>query len=313
MKKLIKNNNLNQLFAQNLTNFEIPFIVVVVRGEFILDKKCAGTTKDIIDSFAVYLSQKGRSENTIKTYCGVIHTFSSWLEAQDKELHELTQQDVQSYIDFLETEKRSVSTINKIFNTINTFAKSQNRPEMTENIKRSKTKIDYVAPDFLTEEEVNTLLKKAKADSSKRNKAIVFALLYTGVRVSELCMLNRDDIKLNHKSQTGQMIVKNLEQENERIIPLSKELVHKLHDYLTSRNDEHEALFVSNYQKRIAARTVQHMLKEEYGVYPHKLRHTFCYDLVRKGVDLSIVAQLSGHSDVNVTRQYLAAIDDIVS
>ncbi|KHF39725.1 hypothetical protein LQ50_13975 [Halalkalibacter okhensis] len=266
----------------------------------------------MIDSFAVYLSQKGRSENTIKTYCGVIHTFSSWLETKDKNLHELTQQNVQEYIDFLESEKRSVSTINKIFNTINTFAKSQDRIEITENIKRSKIKIDYVAPDFLTEEEVSALLKKAKADASKRNTAIVFALLYTGVRVSELCLLNRDDIKLNHKSQTGQMVVRN-EQENERIIPLSKELVHKLHEYLTSRNDEHEALFVSNYQKRIAARTVQHMLKEEYGVYPHKLRHTFCYDLVRKGVDLSIVAQLSGHSDVNVTRQYLQAIEDIVS
>jgi site-specific recombinase XerD len=75
-----------------------------------------------------------------------------------------------------------------------------------------------------------------------------------------------------------------------------------------TRDDDCDALFLSNYQKRIAARTVQHMLKEEYGVYPHKLRHTFCYDLVRKGVDLSIVAQLSGHSDVNVTRQYVLAL-----
>ncbi|MDT8862981.1 tyrosine-type recombinase/integrase [Alkalihalobacillus sp. MEB130] len=275
-----------------------------------MDKKCAGITKDVIDSFAVYLSEKGRSENTIKTYCGVIHTFSTWLETQGIDLTALTQEDVQRYIGYLESENRSVSTINKIYNTINTFAKSRNVPELTAQIKRSKTKIDYVAPEYLSEEEVTAILKKAKTDSNKRNKAILYVLLYTGVRVSELCTLNREDVKLNHKSQTGQVIVKHAESKNERIIPLSKELVHTLHDYLSSRYDEQEALFVSNYQKRIAARTVQHMLKEEYGVYPHKLRHTFCYDLVRKGVDLSIVAQLSGHSDINVTKQYLVDVDD---
>jgi site-specific recombinase XerD len=277
-----------------------------------LDKKCAGTTKDVIDSFAVYLSEIGRSENTIKTYCGVIHSFCSWLEPQEKLITNLTKEDIQSYIYFLETEKRSVSTINKIFNTINTFVKSIDRPELIDSVERSNKKIDYVAPDYLNETEVLEILNRAKKDASKRNTAIVYTLLYTGVRVSELCMLNKADLKLNAKSQTGSVVVR-AESGNERIIPLSKELVAKLNDYLTSRVDEQEALFVSNYQKRIATRTVQHMLKQEYNIHPHKLRHTFCYDLVRKGVDLSIVAQLSGHSDVNVTKQYLNLVDDIVS
>ncbi|WP_332698048.1 tyrosine-type recombinase/integrase [Halalkalibacter lacteus] len=278
-----------------------------------MDKKCAGTTKDILDSFAVYLSHKGRSENTIKTYCGVIESYANWLDGNQKAIQNLTKQDIQSYIDYLESENRSVSTINKIFNTINTFVKSIDLPEMTDNVNRSQKKIDYVAPEVLREEELHALLKRAKADSSKRNVAIVYTLLYTGVRVSELCMLNKEDIQLNYKSQTGQIKVRNETQGNERIIPLTKELVHKLHEYLTSRQDDCDALFLSNYQKRIAARTVQHMLKEEYGVYPHKLRHTFCFDLVQKGVDLSIVAQLSGHSDVNVTKQYMLDINDTVN
>jgi site-specific recombinase XerD len=272
-----------------------------------LDKKCAGTTKDTLDSFAVYLSHKGRSENTIKTYCGVIDSFASWLEVNGKGINNLTNQDIQSYIDFLEAEKRSVATINKTFNTLNTFVKSLNLPDISNVIKRSNKKIVYSAPEILNEEEVLELLKHAKADTNKRNAAIVYTLLHTGVRVSELCMLNKEDIKLNYKKQTGQILVRNDVQGSERIIPLTKELVHKLHDYLMTRDDDCDALFLSNYQKRIAARTVQHMLKEEYGVYPHKLRHTFCYDLVRKGVDLSIVAQLSGHSDVNVTKQYVLA------
>ncbi|WP_227936503.1 tyrosine-type recombinase/integrase [Alkalihalobacillus deserti] len=277
-----------------------------------MDKKCAGTTKDVIDSFAVYLSEKGRSENTIKTYCGVIHSFCSWLESREKMITHLSKEDIQAYIHFLEAEKRSISTINKIFNTINTFARSISLPELTDTVQRTNKRIDYVAPDYLKETEVQELLNRSKKDQSKRNVAIVFTLLYTGVRVSELCMLNKTDIKLNAKSQTGQVVVRS-DNGNERMIPLSKELVAKLNDYLTSRTDDHDALFVSNYQKRIATRTVQHMLKEEYNVHPHKLRHTFCHDLVRKGVDLSIVAQLSGHSDVNVTKQYLDLADDVVS
>ncbi len=266
----------------------------------------------MIDSFAVYLSEKGRSENTIKTYCGVIHSFCSWLESREKMITHLSKEDIQAYIHFLEAEKRSISTINKIFNTINTFARSISLPELTDTVQRTNKRIDYVAPDYLKETEVQELLNRSKKDQSKRNVAIVFTLLYTGVRVSELCMLNKTDIKLNAKSQTGQVVVRS-DNGNERMIPLSKELVAKLNDYLTSRTDDHDALFVSNYQKRIATRTVQHMLKEEYNVHPHKLRHTFCHDLVRKGVDLSIVAQLSGHSDVNVTKQYLDLADDVVS
>ncbi|MFC0562085.1 tyrosine-type recombinase/integrase [Halalkalibacter alkalisediminis] len=277
-----------------------------------MDEKCAGTTKDVIDSFAVYLSEKGRSENTIKTYCGVIHSFCCWLESREKMITHLTKDDIQEYIYFLEAEKRSVSTINKIFNTINTFARSIALPELTDTVERTNKRIDYVAPDYLKEAELQELLSRAKKDTSKRNVAIVYTLLYTGVRVSELCQLNKKDIKLNAKSQTGQVMVRS-ESGNERMIPLSKELVIKLDDYLTSRTDDHDALFVSNYQKRIATRTVQHMLKQEYNIHPHKLRHTFCHDLVRKGVDLSMVAQLSGHSDVNVTKQYLDATTDNVS
>ncbi len=265
----------------------------------------------MIDSFAVYLSEKGRSENTIKTYCGVILSFCNWLESRDTIITDVTKDDIQAYIHYLEAEKRSVSTINKIFNTINTFVKSLELPELIDSVQRTNKKIDYVAPDFLDENEVQDIIKRAKKDPSKRNVAIVYTLLFTGVRVSELCMLNKKDLKLNPKSQTGSVVVR-ADNGNERIIPLSKELVAKLNDYLVSRTDDQEALFLSNYQKRIATRTVQHMLKQEYNIHPHKLRHTFCYDLVRKGVDLSIVAQLSGHSDINVTKQYLPIADDYV-
>ncbi|MBT9166113.1 MAG: Tyrosine recombinase XerC [Chloroflexi bacterium] len=53
----------------------------------------------------------------------------------------------------------------------------------------------------------------------------------------------------------------------------------------------------------MSARAVQHMLAV-YGVHPHKLRHTFCRELVGKGIDIATVAEPAGHADVNTTRRY---------
>lgn len=65
----------------------------------------------------------------------------------------------------------------------------------------------------------------------------------------------------------------------ERHVPVSAECRHAINAYLAQRNDDKEALFLSNYSKRISVRSVQHML-EQYGVHPHQLRHTFVKRLV---------------------------------
>ncbi|OIJ14535.1 hypothetical protein BKP35_06560 [Anaerobacillus arseniciselenatis] len=258
-------------------------------------------TEQIIDSFSDYLLAKGRSENTLKTYVGVLCTFSQWLEANDRSLVDVTSQDVQAYMNYLETEQRSASTINKIYNTINTFAKSINKSEIMNEIQRiEKDPRESNPPEPLDKNSLQQLLEKIKTDGNKRNIAIVYLLRHTGVRVSELCALHRSNIQLSN--QTGKLIVRN--NNGERVIPLPNECIQHVKEYLDSRDDQHEALFLSKSKKPLSVRTVQHTL-QQYGVHPKKLRHTFCYELVGKGLDLSVVAQLAGHSDVNLTRQYV--------
>jgi integrase/recombinase XerD len=53
----------------------------------------------------------------------------------------------------------------------------------------------------------------------------------------------------------------------------------------------------------ISERSVQHMLSN-YGIHPHMLRHTYARELVADKVDIATVAELMGHSDINVTRRY---------
>ena len=265
---------------------------------------------DILHSFESYLAEKGRSVNTVKTYSNVLQSFFNWLGNKGNLPNEFRKQDVQLYINHLEKEQRSFSTLKKVYNTINTFAKFINRTDITQDIQFLETETEQNYPEFLSKEEIEKLLYNVEEDGSKRNTAITHMLLKTGIRVSELCSLNKTHIELNDKTQTGQVVVRNKLLDNTRTIPLQRSLYHHLTVYIDSRNDNEEALFISNYQQRISSRTVQHMLKQ-YGVYPHKLRHTYCYGLIGKGLDLSIVAQLAGHSDIYVTKQYLKLRSDL--
>ena len=264
-----------------------------------MSKKCAGEYQEILEFFARYLEDKGRSENTIKTYLGVLQSFFNWLKNRHGNIPELSKNEIQVYMNYLESEQRSAATVEKVFRTLTVFARYINQPQITDDIYRKEKLGDKTAPESLAENEVEYLLREIEQVGNERNTAIVYTLLYTGIRVSELCSLNRSDI------ETGFITIKSRKDDDKgRTIPMSKAFSNHLKTYLESRTDSHEALFISNYQKRISPRTVQHMLKP-YGVHPHKLRHTFCYELVQKGVDLSIIAELAGHSDINVTKQYV--------
>ena len=67
--------------------------------------------------------------------------------------------------------------------------------------------------------------------------------------------------------------------------------------------------FLSSLKKRMTARSVQYML-QKYDVNPHKLRHTFCQELINHGVDIRTVAKLAGHRDINVTKRYYIQIEE---
>ncbi len=267
-------------------------------------EKCAGNSKDeLFESFLVALKERGRSQNTIKTYHIVLQSFCLWLEERNRCITTLTQKDIQSYMDFLDYEEKSPATIDKIFNTLNVFARHIGKAELTEDIKRkTRTKEDITAPVAFTKKELEKLLKRIKDKGNLRNTAIVYTLLHTGIRVSELCSLNKSDIEKNR--ETYYLKIRKQKEGKERTIPLSSTCFHSISEYIASRDDNSDALFLSNYAKPISVRTVQHML-QQYEANPHKLRHTFCYGLIEKGIDISIVAELAGHSDINVTKQYI--------
>lgn len=264
-----------------------------------MEKSCV----EVIERFRLVQIEDGKSALTAKTYAHALSKLNEWLLDIGGDIDNLTRHDIQSYINQLDASGKSAATINKTFAAISVFASYLERRDIVESIRVPEfRKQRNVAPKSLERNDKNRLLREVERHGNARDIAIAYVLLHTGIRVSELCALNVDDVVMAERS--GHVMVRHGKGNVARKVPLSAEARHHLKKYLDTRGDKNVALFLSNEKKRISVRTVQHMLKEKYGVHPHQLRHTFCRDLVTSGVDISTVAELAGHSDINVTRRY---------
>ncbi len=147
---------------------------------------------------------------------------------------------------------------------------------------------------------------------SLRDKAILEILFSTGLRVSELCSLNRYfDINRGEISVRGKG-------GNLRVVFLSDRSKKALKNYLGKRSDAEEALFISLTKAknpkvigRIIPRTVQRIVdfySRKAGiakkVHPHTIRHLFATDLLIGGADLRSVQELLGHANISTTQIY---------
>lgn len=254
---------------------------------------------EMIFSFAEWLRDQGKSANTIKTYTGVL---SQFCDQTQKILMEIHSEDVQGYLDNLENCKKSPGTIEKHYIALNVFFKFLGKPQVMLSVERKVKEHKLEVPETLSLNEQQILLRDIEAEGNLRNIAIVYLLLHTGIRVSELCDLNGRDVIM--ETERNYILVRNAKGEIDRSVPLTISAIQHVQNYLFSLKEKAEPLFISSYNQRITPRSVQYILKK-YNVHPHKLRHTFCQRLVDNGIDIQTISKLAGHKDLNVTKRYL--------
>lgn len=167
------------------------------------------------------------------------------------------------------------------------------------------------ATPFLTKDEVNAFIQTASrkrrgyAEINRiRNILIIKMLFETGLRVSELCSLDQNDIKDNTFSVIGKS-------KNARVCFITDELSEEISEYLKMRNDDNPALFITNEtKKRIAPSNVQEMFRRlcrkygQAGIHPHILRHSFATYMLNNGVGIREIAELLGHESLDTTKIY---------
>jgi len=174
-------------------------------------------------------------------------------------------------------------------------------------------------PRVLRADELNQILDDPSSASIESDAAVVarddavLELLYgSGLRVSELCGLDVDQVDIPRRRVT--VWGKGAKQ---RAVPLSEPSAQRLSDWFDGARAQHldgvrnsctdaVALFHNAAGKRLAPRDVRRILDRRSPVptHPHALRHTFATHLLDGGADLRVVQELLGHSDLGTTQVY---------
>lgn len=176
---------------------------------------------------------------------------------------------------------------------------------------------------FLDSEETERIIDAVDTNNAigLRDKAILELLFSSGLRVSELCNLNRDHLNLNR----GEFMVRGKGQKD-RPVYVSPEATEWLATYLKVRTDSAKPLFIrysgakavetDGDSLRLTPRSVQRMVSGyaklagiTKKVSPHTLRHSFATDLLMNGADLRAVQSLLGHSNIATTQIYTHVTD----
>lgn len=176
---------------------------------------------------------------------------------------------------------------------------------------------------FLTEDQVNRLLNQPlnSAKNGLRDRSILELLFSTGLRVSELVSLNREQINL--KTREFGVIGKG---GRSRVVFITKHAAEWVDKYLKSRTDHYKPLFIRDLRPkeiglddsevRLTARSVQRLVKKyvrqanlPVAATPHTLRHSMATDLLQRGADLRSVQELLGHKNIATTQIYTHVTD----
>lgn len=171
---------------------------------------------------------------------------------------------------------------------------------------------------FLDGQQVERLLHQPlnSGKTGYRDRAILELLFSTGLRVSELVSLNREQINLNTR-EFG-VIGKG---GRSRIVFISSQAASWVDKYLKSRLDKHKPLFIRNLRPneiiveeekvRLTARSIQRLVKKyvrqanlPVAATPHTIRHSMATDLLLNGADIRSVQEILGHKNIATTQIY---------
>lgn len=217
------------------------------------------------------------------------------------------------------TTKRKIASLKAFFNYLEYEEKIESNPM---NRVRVKFKEEKVLPRSVPYEVIEKLLavmhRRYEQERGEeklcwrtirlRNLVIVELLFMTGIRISELCDLRKENINLTEG--TIRVYGKGAK---ERVIPIGNQEVLALlreYDYCLQRGEQ-SFFFLNRYGERVSPQAVRLMIKKNVKranipmhITPHMIRHSFATLLLEQDVDIRIIQNLLGHSSIVTTQIY---------
>jgi len=285
----------------------------------------------LVNEFLEYLEvEKDRSPLTIREYRHYLKRFTNWLPINVITPADISMELVRHYRLFLA--KENGSTLGKATQAAHVICLrcflrylithrdiSTLSPDKIELPKLSQSTVS-----FLTRDQIWQLLKSAYPGRRfghlnkprLRDRAILELLYSTGLRVSELVSLNRDQIDFDRmefgvRGKGGKL----------RVVFLSRAASFWLKLYLQVREDNYKPLFISSRGRlsnsfRLSSRAIDNLVQKyarkcnlPMNVTPHTLRHSFATDLLMGGADLRSVQEMLGHASIVTTQRYTHVTD----
>lgn len=272
------------------------------------DKTEEATDEKQTDYVQIFLAAKrveGCSDKTIRYYESTIRNV---LIAVNKLPDQATTEDIRLYLDeYQQKSKASKVTIDNIRRILSSFFSWLEDEDyiVKSPVRRiHKVKTCKTVKETYTDEALELMRDHSECG---RDLAIIDMLASTGMRVGELVKLNKADVDF----QNRECIVLGKGNKQRKVYFDARTKIH-LQNYLNSRIDYNEALFVSLQKPydRLRISGVEIRLRELgkklnlNKVHPHKFRRTLATMAIDKGMPIEQVQQLLGHSSVDTTLQY---------
>ena len=247
-------------------------------------------------------------------------TFQSYMNAEKKAISFFGNTDVENitvdgihelYLDMLgeccpDTARAYLSKIRVVLRYCRNHGENTIDPEQIKLPRREKKVARFLSQEEYTRfvNEISRSHRGYKNIDRIRNTLVAEMLFATGLRVSELCALNRDSIS------DRQFVVVGKSKEP-RVCFITEDIERKIRYYLAMRTDNNRALFVdSNTGERMKSRNVQRVFRRVSrsssvsACTPHTMRHSFATYMVEGGVDIRFVAAMLGHQSLQTTQKY---------
>jgi len=279
---------------------------------------------DLVGDFLRYLEYEKRySKNTIVAYNKDLVQFSKFLQETFREvvLENVESIHVREWIFFLHSEGISARSINRKLTTLKSFYKYM----LNKGVVRSNPllgihslKIEKRLPSVINEKSLallfDSLLNKEEKDYFLlRDKAILLMFYYTGIRLSELINIKKQDIDFNN------LTIKVLGKRNkERYIPITRNFaiflqnfIKETENYFNFTKNNFTYLFLTDKGKKMYSKFVYRkvtnylkLITTKEKKSPHVLRHSFATHMLNNGADINAIKEILGHANLAATQVY---------
>lgn len=293
---------------------------------------------EAIDDFFIFLQTNNYSPKTLYNYEKDLLTLAHFLAFKNITLTNLDKKLVNEFKAYISSNDRptpvtgaeagiklSSASINRCLSAIRTYIrylidndyKCGVMPDQFKMVRRERPH-PHIAELY---ELIDLIEAPSKLETdptvAARNRAILEVLFATGMRVSELVSLNKQDI-----NKTGRIFITG-KGRKQRFVYLTERAKKHLDQYLALRSDLFPALFIplkgktiKKNLRRISTRYVEQILKRyrqalkiNLPITPHSLRHGFATYLAESGASPAAIQILLGHESLNTTTRYVNASD----